>query len=140
MSGASTSQWELPPHQINLIEREALLVDCPTNSLVASMIECMQMVSKCIFNQLYLLFSFNSLTNVQRNATEFGKSLINMFEFGEGNPILIWTPVVEPDFGQERFLTDNPTRLFRLGRFHKVPIIAGVTELEFAGFGLSEPY
>lgn len=55
-----------------------------------------------------------------------------MFELKGGNPILMWKPVVEPDLGQERFLTDNPTRLFRLGRFARVPVIAGITELEFA--------
>lgn len=63
-----------------------------------------------------------------------------MFEFGEGNPILVWTPVVEPDLGQERFLTDNPTRLFRLGRFHRVPVMAGITELEFAGPAISKNF
>lgn len=55
-----------------------------------------------------------------------------MFELEGGQPILVWKPVVEPDFGQERFLTDNPTRLFRQGRFARVPVIAGITELEFA--------
>lgn len=55
-----------------------------------------------------------------------------MFELKGGHPILLWAPVVEPDFGQERFLTDNPTRLFRKGQFARVPVIAGITELEFA--------
>lgn len=56
-----------------------------------------------------------------------------MFEFGQGNPIILWKPVVEKDHGQERFLTDNPTRLFRQGRFHRVPVMAGITKYEFAG-------
>lgn len=56
-----------------------------------------------------------------------------MFEFSQGNPILIWYPVVERDFGQERFLTENPTKLFRQGRFMRVPVIAGITEFEFLG-------
>lgn len=55
-----------------------------------------------------------------------------MFELAGNHPILVWKPVVEPDFGQERFLTDSPTRLFRQGRFARVPVIAGITELEFA--------
>lgn len=55
-----------------------------------------------------------------------------MFEFGSGNPVLLWSPVVEPDLGQERFLTDDPTKLYLLGKVHKVPVIAGVTDLEFA--------
>lgn len=54
-----------------------------------------------------------------------------MFEFGRENPVLIWLPVVELDFGQERFLTDDPTKLFSLGEFARVPVIAGVTKYEF---------
>lgn len=56
-----------------------------------------------------------------------------MFEFSNGNPILIWYPVIEKDFGQERFLTENPTKLMRQGRFMRIPVIAGVTEFEFLG-------
>lgn len=62
-----------------------------------------------------------------------------MFEFSN-NPILIWLPVVEPDLGQERFLTDDPTRLFRLGRFYRVPVMAGITELEFASLGIGNAF
>lgn len=54
-----------------------------------------------------------------------------MFEFDGRNPIMLWTPVVEHDFGQERFLTDNPTKLYRLGRFARIPIMAGITKYEF---------
>lgn len=54
-----------------------------------------------------------------------------MFEHGTGNPIIMWKPVIEPDFGQERFLTENPTESFRTGNFARVPIIAGITQYEF---------
>lgn len=56
-----------------------------------------------------------------------------MFEFSNGNPILIWYPVIEKDFGQERFLVENPAKLMRQGRFMKIPVIAGITEHEFLG-------
>lgn len=61
-----------------------------------------------------------------------------MFEFGRENPILIWLPVVELDFGQERFLTDDPTKLFSLGKFARVPVIAGVTKYELLFPAISE--
>ncbi len=61
-----------------------------------------------------------------------------MFEFSHGNPILIWYPVIEKDFGQERFLTENPTKLMRQGRFMRVPVIAGITEHEFLGPAIGE--
>lgn len=45
--------------------------------------------------------------------------------------IVIWMPVVEKDFGQERFFTVDPSELFRRGTFNKVPVIAGRTTDEF---------
>lgn len=54
-----------------------------------------------------------------------------MFEFADSNPIYLYYPVVEPDFGQERFLTDNPTCLLKAGKFAKVEILTGITEYEF---------
>lgn len=53
-----------------------------------------------------------------------------MFEFGLGNPIILWKPVIEHDFGQERFLTDHPTKLFEEGNFARVPILSGITKYE----------
>lgn len=62
-----------------------------------------------------------------------------MFEFGNGN-VLIWSPVIEPDFGQERFLTDDPVQLFRRGHFKRVPVLAGITELEFMSPAVGNAY
>lgn len=45
---------------------------------------------------------------------------------------MIWTPVMEKDFGQPRFLTAHPITLIQNGEFHKVPFITGVTTDEFA--------
>lgn len=113
MSGAATGQWSMPGEQLAVARRQARLLDCAgaeeEEESVDEMIACMQTV----------------------NATFFGQTLPDMFEFGHGNPLLLWSPVVEPDFGQERFLTDDPVRLFRSGRFQRVPILAGITELEF---------
>lgn len=50
--------------------------------------------------------------------------------FGD-DPIMIWTPVIEEDFGQERFLKEHPIKLVTRGQFQKVPILTGVTEFEF---------
>lgn len=54
-----------------------------------------------------------------------------MFEFDGGHPIMLFKPVVEPDFGQERFLTQDPTCAFERGQFAKVDILTGITEYEF---------
>ncbi len=43
-----------------------------------------------------------------------------------------WTPwITEPDFGQERFLPEDPSVLFREGNFSRVNVIAGITADEF---------
>jgi len=48
--------------------------------------------------------------------------------------MLIWSPVVEPEVhGVERFLPEQPIDLIKKGKFHKVPLIAGVTKNEFDG-------
>jgi len=42
-----------------------------------------------------------------------------------------WVPVVEPDFGQERFFIEDPNETFRNGNFPRVPVIVGMTADEF---------
>lgn len=109
MSGSATTQAQTPTHQIELAQKQARIVNCPETPLNA-MMKCLQAVP----------------------AELLGDSLRNMFKF-LGNPILLWQPVIEPNFGQERFLTHEPTELFQAGKFMKVPIIAGITKDEFAG-------
>lgn len=40
-------------------------------------------------------------------------------------------PVVEEDFGQERFFVEDPAATFEKGKFNRVPVIAGRTADEF---------
>ena len=42
-----------------------------------------------------------------------------------------WLPVVEHNFGQERFFTADPNKLFESGKFNRVPVIVGITADEF---------
>lgn len=69
---------------------------------------------------------------------DIGNSVSNMFEFGPGNPIILWKPVIESDFGQERFLTEDPTELFKKGDFMRVPILTGINKYEFLHPAISE--
>lgn len=50
--------------------------------------------------------------------------------------------MIEPDFGQPRFLTEHPLKLLLKGDFVKVPILAGVTKDEFGAlaYGLYNLY
>ncbi|CAD7085435.1 unnamed protein product [Hermetia illucens] len=109
MSASTTAQWEVPSNQLDLGQRQARLLNC-TDATVKEMVDCLKM----------------------RNAVDFGTSLPNMFEFGNGNPVLLFKPVIEPDFGQERFLTADPTKVYQRGDFMRIPIISGITKDEFA--------
>lgn len=58
-------------------------------------------------------------------------------EFGT-DPVLIWTPVIEGDYGQQRFLPEHPVQILNSGKFAKVPFISGVTSDEFADRAFSK--
>lgn len=67
----------------------------------------------------------------KKNVADLGNSLVEMFEYGPGNPIILWKPVIEPDFGQERFLVEDPTISFQKGNFMRIPVMAGIAKYEF---------
>lgn len=108
MSGGVTAQWKVPPHQLHLAKKQARILNCPEDD-IPTMVECLKKIDGVTIGE------------TTRQFNEF----IN-------NPVVSWYPVIEPDFGQERFLTDDPTKLFREGDFERVPIISGITNDEFA--------
>ncbi|XP_050676025.1 juvenile hormone esterase-like isoform X2 [Leptidea sinapis] len=107
MSGSPTEKAPNPPHQRHLAVRQAEILNCPTNS------------SKLIIDCLKT-----------KTWREMGNSLYGFYEFGF-DPVGIWTAVVEPDFGQERFLTMDPAQAIREGKMHAVPHIISQTQDEF---------
>lgn len=44
MSGAATAQWKLPKHQLEIAERQATILNCPTES-IDSMMACLKSVN-----------------------------------------------------------------------------------------------
>ncbi|KXJ73122.1 hypothetical protein RP20_CCG016470 [Aedes albopictus] len=113
MSASGVSQVQIPTDQIHLAQKQATLLNCTTAD-IAEMIKCLR----------------------EKPASDFADTLADMFVLS-WNPVLLWTAVVEPDFGQERFLTEDPTQSFLKGDFVKVPVIAGITQDEFAGPAVS---
>ncbi|KAF2903951.1 hypothetical protein ILUMI_02213 [Ignelater luminosus] len=109
MSGSIYGNWPVESHQFNLAQKQARLLNCPDDTS-ANIINCLK----------------------TKPAEDLGNSLSGFKEFRK-DPILVWLPVIESDFGQERFLTDNPIKLLQKGDFAQVPVMAGVTTLEFAG-------
>ncbi|EDW88660.1 juvenile hormone esterase [Drosophila yakuba] len=114
MSGAVTGQWSLPDHQMDVATKQATLLHCHTEN-VTEMVDCLK----------------------GKHYLEFANTLPKMFEFDRNNPLILWKPVIEPDFGQERFLVEEPIRSYQNDDFMKVPIITGMTKDEFVGPALS---
>lgn len=113
MSGSAIYQKPLPMEQKNLAIKQAEILDCPTDT-VGNMLICMN----------------------TKTADEFANSLSQFFEW-HGDPILVWTPVIEPEVnGVERFLPDDPVKLIKEGNFSQVPFIAGFNKDEFGGVSL----
>lgn len=69
---------------------------------------------------------------------DFAKTSPKMFEFSSGQPIILYKPVIERDFGQERFLTEHPSCLISQGKFQKVDILTGLTQYEFVNPAISK--
>ncbi|GLV44898.1 uncharacterized protein CBL_14529 [Carabus blaptoides fortunei] len=118
MSGSVVGDWKIPTHQLHLAKKQARLVGCPeTNS--TEIINCLK----------------------TKSADEMGQTFTGFHEWGI-HPLLKWMPVIEPDFGQERFLTEDPNDLFQKGKTAQVPFMAGVNTYEFSGMayvaGLAE--
>ncbi|CAG9773584.1 unnamed protein product [Ceutorhynchus assimilis] len=108
MSCSPTAQWPIRHEQLDLARRQAKFVGCPDDT-PANILKCLK----------------------TKPANDLGQSLPKFAEFGT-DPVLIWTPVMEKDFGQPRFLHAHPITLIKNGEFQKVPFITGVTTDEFA--------
>lgn len=67
----------------------------------------------------------------QATKEDIANASPQMFEFDGGHPIILFKPVIERDFGQERFLTQDPNCMLKNGHFEKVEILTGITEYEF---------
>nr|XP_014094926.2 juvenile hormone esterase-like [Bactrocera oleae] len=110
MSGSLPPQTVLPQHsQLDLLRKQARVLNCTEVVAEAQLLNCLQ----------------------KFNGNEIAATLRSLFVFGKDNPIYIYLPVVEYDFGQERFLTENPFESLKRGEFSKVPILIGFTSGEF---------
>ncbi|XP_038218167.1 venom carboxylesterase-6-like [Zerene cesonia] len=107
LSGSPVRKVRSPTHLYPLAVRQAELVGCPRNSS-GDIVNCLRTVP----------------------WKDLGLSLNRFYEFGY-DPLTLWTPVVEADYGQERFLPIDPIDAIREGRMHPVPYIISRTKDEF---------
>ncbi|XP_028163835.1 venom carboxylesterase-6-like [Ostrinia furnacalis] len=107
ISGSPIGKEPLFHHQFDLAVKQAQILNCPyDNSSV--IIDCLK----------------------SKSYRELGNSLFGFYQFG-WDPVGIWQPVVELDFGQERFLAIQPADAIREGKMHAVPHIISQTTDEF---------
>lgn len=106
MSGVIHPQKKYYSNQLELAKEQAKYVCCPRSDIKA-MVECLRKV----------------------DAKKFAESAEKFLKF-DLHPIYYWNPVIEPDFKQERFLTEDPIAAYKAGKQAKVPMIVGLTEHE----------
>lgn len=117
-SGGINFQTDVKHHQRYLVERQAKILGIKYK------------------NDEDLIQAFQAIP-VERLV----ETLYDNFEFGHDNPIFLWSYVIESDYGQERFLVEDPRCSLVNGRFSKIPIMAGVTENELTTSAVSKyPY
>ncbi|XP_054081120.1 juvenile hormone esterase [Zeugodacus cucurbitae] len=107
MSASPLGQFDYESRQKRLSDRQAELLNCPKEP-ASDLVKCLK----------------------KKPMMDFVTTSAQMFDFN-WNPILNWLPVIEEDFGQERFLVENPYKTIQSSNFQKVPIIIGITEYEF---------
>ena len=106
MSGVIHPQKKYYPSQLDLAKEQAKYVCC-LRSDIKAMVDCLRKV----------------------DAKKFAESAEKFLKF-DLHPIYYWNPVIEPDFKQERFLTENPLVTYSSGKQAKIPMIVGLTENE----------
>ncbi|XP_036317505.1 esterase FE4-like, partial [Rhagoletis pomonella] len=109
MSASPLGQFGYEKRQKRLSDRQADLLNCPQEP-AAELVKCLK----------------------KKPMLDFVNSSAQMFDFN-WNPVLNWMPVIEDDFGQERFLVEDPYKTIQSERLYKVPLIIGITEYEFVG-------
>jgi carboxylesterase type B len=101
MSGSVPPQIDIPTNQLSLARKQAKLLKCPRKD-PKKMVECLK----------------------NKKVKEIVDTTTDFYEY-DVNPWYIWYPVIEPDFGQERFLTGDPYTLIKSGNYSKVPTVIG---------------
>ncbi|XP_053620308.1 juvenile hormone esterase isoform X2 [Plodia interpunctella] len=106
---ASPSGKEEPGYDMyELAVKQAEILNCSTNSSEA-IVSCLK----------------------TKTFKELGDSLPKFFDQFGFDPVGLWKPVVERDFGQERFLVEDPVLSIKSNNMHAAPLIISQTTDEF---------
>lgn len=119
MSGSAVAQWDLPTHQFDLFYKLANKHNCLDNT-VSEILACLHQIP----------------------ANKLTKTVDHFFKIGI-YPLLIFKPVIEPDFGQKRFLIESPEQAFLSNKFANVSLLTGIVSNEVSWatvIGLADDY
>ncbi|XP_036324906.1 esterase FE4-like [Rhagoletis pomonella] len=109
MSDSPLAQFGYENKQKRLSDRQADLLNCPQEP-ETELVKCLK----------------------KKSMLDFVNTEAQMFDLN-WNPIINWMPVIEDDFGQERFLVEDPYETIQSENLYTVPLIIGITEYEFIG-------
>ncbi|CRK87283.1 CLUMA_CG001085, isoform A [Clunio marinus] len=107
ISGSVTIQPPLETNNIEIVRKLAITLNCSDTENIQEIIKCLKAIE-------------NPLDIVSQDLRPFSECTI-----------ITWLMVIEPDLGQERYLNDDPIKLFSNGNYSKVPVIIGRTNDEF---------
>ncbi|CAH1107847.1 unnamed protein product [Psylliodes chrysocephalus] len=110
LSGSPLGIWPIPYNQTDIAKKQARILGCPDDT-TANIVKCLK----------------------TKSADDLGNSLLQFREYGSWL-LLIWSPVIEPDVGEPRFLSDHPIRLIKNGHMKQIPYICGRTTEEVSYF------
>ncbi|XP_013194783.2 juvenile hormone esterase [Amyelois transitella] len=108
MSASPTGKESSRYDMYDLAVKQAEILNCPSNSS-AAIISCLR----------------------TKSFKELGDSLPKFFDQFGFDPVGLWMPVVEREFGQERFLVKDPAESIKAGEMYAVPHMISQTTDEF---------
>ncbi|KAJ9585488.1 hypothetical protein L9F63_002689, partial [Diploptera punctata] len=106
MSMGVNTLWDVTKDPVTQAKKQAALLNCPNDTSVE--------IAECLRG---------------KGDQEIASTYFDMLIW-EYQPLLEYTPIIEKDYGQERFLTENPMKTFLEGNFVKIPWMTGVTKDE----------
>lgn len=113
LSGSSTAQWKIENEQFYLTRQLANYLECNDSLSRSEVVACLRE------------FPAQNLTQ-----------LFGVYEGCDGSPVLTFLPIIEPDFGQSRFLVEHPIKTILNDNWNKVPVLTGIARDEFVSLGL----
>ncbi|XP_069695016.1 esterase FE4-like [Periplaneta americana] len=107
MSPSINTFWDLNNNPMDQAKRQAALLNCPQDTS--------KQIADCLRG---------------KKAQDIASTFNGMLDWGY-DPLLPFTPVVEQESTEERFLSESPMKILQEGNFVNVPYMTGMNKDEF---------